>query len=159
MSVQLKYQSISETCTFDIINLNSYDLILGMPWMHQHQVCIRFNPARIVIGSDDPQLLRMGDDTKLMVHALTLDDINIENIHKELQNYADPLCKEILETDLPPLRANNHTIPLIDETKPTLGDHRDTQNPFGLSGLKKGMHTSSQDVGKSPQLEIPYLCF
>jgi hypothetical protein len=36
--VELRYQDISKTRTFDVINLNNYDLILGTPWMHQHQV-------------------------------------------------------------------------------------------------------------------------
>jgi hypothetical protein len=31
MSARIKYQSINEECTFDIINLNNYDLILGTP--------------------------------------------------------------------------------------------------------------------------------
>ncbi|KAF8804877.1 hypothetical protein BYT27DRAFT_7105938, partial [Phlegmacium glaucopus] len=50
--VQFQYQGINEQRTFDIININNYDLILGTPWMHQHQVCIGFNPARVVVGSD-----------------------------------------------------------------------------------------------------------
>ena len=71
VTVQFQYQDIDEKCTFDIINLNNYNLILGMPWMHQHQVCIGFHPAWVIIGSVEPQPLKMGTDTKLMVHALT----------------------------------------------------------------------------------------
>lgn len=70
-TIQLKYQGINEKRTLDIINLNSYDVILGTPWMHQHQICIRFNPAHVVIGSDESQPLKTGHDTKLMVHALS----------------------------------------------------------------------------------------
>ena len=114
-TVQIVYQGINETRTFDIINLNSYDMILGTPWMHQHQTCIGFNPARIVIGSNDSQPLRVGHDTKLMTHALTPEDQYIEKAREELRRCADPLCKEVAETDLPPLRAINHTIPLINE--------------------------------------------
>jgi len=33
VGARLQYQSIDETCQFDVININSYDLILGMPWM------------------------------------------------------------------------------------------------------------------------------
>ena len=51
-TAQLGYQGINEQQTFDVINLNSYDLILGTPWMHQHQVCIGFNPAQVVVGSN-----------------------------------------------------------------------------------------------------------
>ena len=44
-TAQLQYQEIKEDRTFNIINLNNYDIILGTPWMHQHQICIGFNPA------------------------------------------------------------------------------------------------------------------
>jgi hypothetical protein len=117
VTAQFQYQEINEQRTFDVINLNSYDLILGTPWMHQHRICIGFNPARIVIGSDDSQPLKVGNDTKLMVHTLTPGDQGIEEAREELRRYADPLCKEVSETDLPPLRDINHTIPLIDEEK------------------------------------------
>jgi hypothetical protein len=68
-SVNVKYQGINEARTFDIINLNSYDVILGTPWMYQHQVCLGFNPARVVVGSDEAMPLKSGLDTKLMVAA------------------------------------------------------------------------------------------
>ena len=55
---------------FDIINLNSYDIILGTPWLYQHRVCIGLNPAQIVIGQDNPDPIQQGQDTKLMVHTL-----------------------------------------------------------------------------------------
>jgi hypothetical protein len=116
-TVQLQYQNIKENRTFDVINLNNYDLILGTPWMHQHQICIGFNPARVVIGSDEPLPLKAGDDTKLMVHTLSPDDQKIGIAREELRQYADPLCKEVSETELPPLRVINHSIPLIDDSK------------------------------------------
>jgi hypothetical protein len=52
-----------------------------------------------------------------MVHSLSLDNQKLERAQEELRRYADPLCKEILETGLPPLRDINHMIPLIDEKK------------------------------------------
>ena len=113
-TAQLKYQDINERRTFDIINLNSYDLILGTPWMHQHKICIGFNPARVVIGSDEPQPLKIGNDTKLLVNAVSFEDQQIEKAREELRQYAAPLCKEMADTALPPLRDINHTIPLID---------------------------------------------
>ena len=85
--------------------------------MHQHKICIGFNPARVVIGSDDAQPFKIGSDTKLMVNALTPEDRNLKSTHEELRQYADPLCREVLETDLLPFRDINHTIPLIDEEK------------------------------------------
>ena len=111
------YQGIDETCTFDVINLNSYDLILGMPWMYQHQLCLGFNPSCVVIGCDKAQQLKDGPDTKLMINSLSLEEQHVEAARIELQKYAMLLCKEVDETELPPFWAINHTIPLIDMAK------------------------------------------
>jgi hypothetical protein len=116
-TVRLQYQGIDERRTFDIINMNSYDLILGTPWMHQHRLCLGFNPARVVIGSDEPIPLKAGNDTKLLVNMLSPEDQSIKDAREELCLYAEPLCKEVSETDLPPFRVINHSIPLIDEKK------------------------------------------
>ena len=116
-TAQLQYQGIKEERTLDIININSYDLILGTPWLYQHQVCIGFNPARIIIGSDSAQPVSIGAETKLLVHSLSPDEQILEDAREELRSYALPLCKDVHETDLPPHRAINHTIPLIDENK------------------------------------------
>ena len=116
-TAQFQYQDINEKRTFDIINLNNYDLILGTPFMHQHQVCVGFNPARIVVGSDESLPLKMGNDTKLMVNTVSIEDQRVEEAQEELRRYAAPLCKEMADTALPPLRDINHTIPLIDEDK------------------------------------------
>ena len=113
----MKYQSIDEKHTLDVININSYDLILGTPWLYQHQVCVGFNPACIIIGSDDSLPLNVNPDTKLMVHSLTAESHEIEQAQSALWRYTDPLCKEVHKTDLPPFRVINHTIPLIDESK------------------------------------------
>lgn len=117
-TVQLKYQGIDKSRTLDIINLNNYDLILGTPFMYQHQICLGFNPARVVIGSDEPLPLKAGLDTKLMAAMIdTPEEKRIESVRENLRKYADPMCKEVHETDLPLFRAINHTIPLIDESK------------------------------------------
>ena len=116
-SVKLTYQEINETRTLDVINLNSYDLILGTPWLYQHQICLGFNPARVVVGCDNALPVKAGGDTKLMVSMVTPEEKRIEAVREELRQYADPICKEVSETDLPPFRAINHKIPLIDETK------------------------------------------
>lgn len=117
-TVQLKYQGIDESRTLDIINLNNYDLILSTPFMYQHQICLGFNPARVVIGSDEPLPLKAGLDTKLMAAMIdTPEEKRIESVRENLRKYADPMCKEVHETDLPLFRAINHTIPLIDESK------------------------------------------
>ena len=45
VDAHLVYQDVSEKQTFDIINLNDYNVILGTPWLYQHKVSIGFNPA------------------------------------------------------------------------------------------------------------------
>jgi hypothetical protein len=52
-----------------------------------------------------------------MAAGITPEELRLEEVREELKQYAEPLCKEMHETGLPPLRDINHTIPLIDETK------------------------------------------
>ena len=117
VSVRLEYQNSSTIRQFDVININDYDLILGTPWMYQHKVSIGLNPARIIMGSDIPVPITVGKDARSLLNAVTFDDPKIVNARDELMAYADPLCRVVEETELPPLRAINHTIPLIDEKK------------------------------------------
>lgn len=53
-SINLKYQEIPGPCTFNIVNLESYDVILGMPFLFQHQILLGFNPPEIKICSIEP---------------------------------------------------------------------------------------------------------
>ena len=112
-----QYQNIDEDHQFNIINLSNYDLILGTPWMYQHQVCLGFNPAWVVIGTDTALPIKKGADTKLMVQAIDISTDELEQACEELQQYAKPLCKKMEDMDLPPFCAINHTIPLIDKNK------------------------------------------
>ena len=99
------------------MNLNEYDVILGMPWLYQHQICIGLNTSRIVIGSDDSVPITRGTDTKYLLGAMNLTDPEIVSARDQLMAYAGPICRSVEETELPPFRAINHTIPLIDESK------------------------------------------
>ena len=47
----LQYESITENRTFDVINISQYDLILGTPWLYQHNISMSMNPTQITIGS------------------------------------------------------------------------------------------------------------
>ena len=118
VNVNYSYQNIKDSRQFDIANLNDYDMILGTPWLYQHQVCIGLNPARIVIGSDVPLPILSGTDTKFLLAAASLSvSDEVLRAREELMAYAEPLCRIVEETELPPLRAINHSIPLIDENK------------------------------------------
>ena len=118
VDVNYSYQHIKNVRRFDIANLNDYDMILGTPWMYQHQVCIGLNPARIVIGSDEPLPILSGTDTKYLLGSSSfVADIGISDAQELLMAYAEPLCRNVEDTELPPFRAINHSIPLIDENK------------------------------------------
>ncbi|KAJ3514734.1 hypothetical protein NLJ89_g2201 [Agrocybe chaxingu] len=114
---RFQYQGIDEERGFDVTNLSSYDLILGTPWMFQHKVCIGFNPACVIIGSDIAIPIRRGNTTYTSLHTVDLHDGELEHVRGELRAQAEPLCRDVHETELPPFRAINHTIPLIDENK------------------------------------------
>jgi len=118
VNMNYSYQNITDSRRFDVANLNDYDVILGTPWIYQHQVCIGLNPARIFIGSDEPLSIKAGTDTKYLLGAaaFAFDDEMI-NAREELMAYADPICRNVEETELPPFQAINHSIPLIDENK------------------------------------------
>ena len=118
VNVDYSYQDIKDSRRFDVANLNDYDVILGTPWIWQHQVCVGLNPARILVGSNTALPLVAGSDTRYLLGAaaLTIDN-DVASVREELMNYADKICRDVDETELPPLRAINHSIPLIDEKK------------------------------------------
>jgi len=116
-NVRLEYQGISEEQYFDIINISNYDVILGTPWMFQHQVCVGLNPSHVVIGSDVSLPVEGASTTGVASRAVSLEADQWEAVREALREYAKPLCKTAGETELPHLQAINHTIPLIDERK------------------------------------------
>jgi len=116
-NIKFQYQGINEERYFDIINISSYDLILGTPWLYQHRVCIGLNPARVVIGSDTSQPIEGSSITKLSSRVVEITKLSVESACQILIDYAAPLCKMANETELPPFRAVNHSIPLIDMDK------------------------------------------
>jgi len=113
----LQYQDIDEERYFDIVNLSYYDIILGTPWLFQHSVCLGLNPARVLIGNDASLPISGKSVTSIASRAMDTSQAAIERAREELINYAEPLCKAASETGLPPFRAINHKIPLIDEKK------------------------------------------
>lgn len=115
--VKFEYQKISEERYFDIINISSYDIILGTPWMFQHQVCVGLNPSRVVIGSDSSLPVEGTSVAGVASRAVSLEGDQLEAAREMLRKYVKLLCKTAGETELPPLRAINHSIPLIDEGK------------------------------------------
>ncbi|KAG2064351.1 hypothetical protein BDR04DRAFT_1180195 [Suillus decipiens] len=114
--VQLKYQSIGEQRYFDVINLQHYDLVLRTPFLFQHCMMVGLNPPRIKIGSVNPLPMKGPEVTMLESRAAAVVE-DLEGACEYLRQLAKLLCAKASEMSLPPLRAINHTIPLIDENK------------------------------------------
>ncbi|OAX32231.1 hypothetical protein K503DRAFT_794800 [Rhizopogon vinicolor AM-OR11-026] len=115
VSVDFDYQDIRCKRRLDVANLDNYDMILGTPFIYQHKVMIGMNPSRVAVGSPEP--VPIEGDVVVVVSAAATDLLQdqLEQLRDELKAEAADLCTDTAKTDLPPLRAVNHTIPLIDE--------------------------------------------
>lgn len=118
---------------FDVSNLESYDLILGTPFLYQHRILLGLNPTQVIVNSIESLPIRGMQTVRLEVNAAGSDMSNIiEQMRAELYEYATPICKEALETPLPPLRSKglDHEINLIDPNLKYVRRH--TRCPEGL---------------------------
>jgi hypothetical protein len=116
-TVNLQYQTIDCDRRFDIVNLDNYDAILGTPFLYQHQVAIGFNPSRVVVGSSDPLEMKGPEVTTISSAAADVLNQGLDDTRKQLRREAEDLCPDTSRTALPPMRAVNHTIPLIDDSR------------------------------------------
>lgn len=116
--VNFKYASIKEKRHFDVMNPDEHDMVLGTPFLYQHQVMVGFNPTRIWIKSPKSLPIQGMHTSELAAMMSVQIEANvIEQQRKEIIEYTQPLFKEVKDTGLPPMRDINHTIPLIDESK------------------------------------------
>ncbi len=67
-TVDFAYQDICCKRSFDIIDLDDYDMILGTPFLFQYQVSIALNPVQVRIGSVEPITIQ-GEDTAAIESA------------------------------------------------------------------------------------------
>ena len=75
-TVNVQYQTINCDRTFDVVNLDNYDAILGTPFLYQHQVAMGFNPSRVIVGSSEPLELEGPEVTTLNSAAAGLSNRN-----------------------------------------------------------------------------------
>jgi hypothetical protein len=117
VNARLVYQDVDERRDFDVGNIDNYDVILGMPWLFQHSVCLSFNPSSVFIGSK--QALPMEGSSVIQINSISTNIFEawLEELREMLHEEAGELCKTVSETPLPPFRAINHIIPTIDNTK------------------------------------------
>jgi hypothetical protein len=114
---EFQYQNIKELRSFDVANLANYDLILGTPFLFQHQVMLGLNGSRVVIGSDKSVPIQGQNVSKLFSRSMDLVDEDLDGVRTHLKEYADKagLFEDPSKSPLPPFWDINHTIPLIDE--------------------------------------------
>ncbi|KZP07979.1 hypothetical protein FIBSPDRAFT_686318, partial [Athelia psychrophila] len=132
-TANLEYQGINEERVFDVCNLESYDLILGTPFMFQHQLLLGLNPTQVVVNSVESLPIRGVQTVRLEANAAGVTPgLDIGALRAELYEYALPICKEAADTPLPPLRGKglDHEINLIDPEAHYVGRH--TRCPEGL---------------------------
>ncbi|QRV92218.1 Transposon Ty3-G Gag-Pol polyprotein [Ceratobasidium sp. AG-Ba] len=117
VNARIVYQIVDEHRDFDVANIDNYDMILGMPFLHQHSVRLSFNPNAIFIGS--ARSLPMEGENIIVINSVSADvlETRMDELRTMLREEASDLCKLIKDTPLPPFRDINHTIPIIDESK------------------------------------------
>ena len=115
--VNFQYQDISCERGFNIANLDNYDAILGTPFLFQHKVVIGINPPCVVVGSAKPVEIEGPDVVTIKSAGASLLEDELTKLRSKLRQEAEDLCADPSKTTLPPFRAVNHTIPLMDEWK------------------------------------------
>jgi len=117
VEADLQYQDKAERHHFDVINLESYNVILGTPFLYEHKILIGFNPVWVIIGSTPITSMNGPDVVEISSLAAKLFEEDLDKIRNQLRHEAEDLCKSAEETLLPTLRTINHRIPLKDENK------------------------------------------
>ena len=100
--VRFQYQGADYDRYFDVINLQSYDLILGTPFLFQHQVLVGLNSLCMILGSKTPLAMKGPQVSVLESQATDIYEENLERVRKQLMVEAKPLCSQSGATALPP---------------------------------------------------------
>lgn len=111
------YQNIREQRKWDVANVDTYDIVLGTPFIWQHSVLIGLNPTRVLVGSDAALPLEGKSMLVLRSAAVQLASASVDKLREIIFRDASDLFKEAANTPIPPLRIINHEIPLKDEQK------------------------------------------
>ncbi|QRV79630.1 Transposon Ty3-I Gag-Pol polyprotein [Ceratobasidium sp. AG-Ba] len=144
--VNIKYQGIDNTYRLDVANLDRYDLILGTPFLHTHSIALAFNPHSVLVRSTEPLPLEGPQVRTIESCAMEVYEKEIEKIREMLVKESEDICKKASETPLPPLRAINHRIPIIDKNKTY--SWRSSRCPEALRGQWETKLKAYLDTGR-----------
>ncbi|QRV84578.1 Transposon Ty3-I Gag-Pol polyprotein [Ceratobasidium sp. AG-Ba] len=146
VEVNIKYQDIDGTYRLDIANLDWYDLILGTPFLHTHSIALAFNPHAVLVQSVKPLPLTGPHVRTIEACATELYEEKLDEIRQILYKESEDICKQAADTPLPPLRAINHRIPIIDENKTY--SWRSSRCPDALRGQWEKKLKAYLDTGR-----------
>ena len=90
---------------------------LGPLSFFQHKITFGFNLSWVIVESADPVSIQGPAVSEIASCSLEIVEDDLEQIHEDLHEYAQPLCQEDEDIPLLPFHAINHTIPLIDPHK------------------------------------------
>ena len=92
-TVRFKCHGVEEDRRFDVINIDGYDVILGTPFLFQHEAIVGFNPTRFTCGSRDA--LPIQGDQVSVVSSVAAEILKgeLEDLRAMLLEEAADLCK------------------------------------------------------------------
>jgi len=80
VNVRFQYQGTDYQRYFDVINLGNYDIILGTPFLYQHQALVGLNSSRLIIGCKEPKEMRGPQVSVLESHATEVYEESLEKV-------------------------------------------------------------------------------
>ncbi|KAF8222828.1 hypothetical protein L208DRAFT_1059114, partial [Tricholoma matsutake] len=161
--VCIKYGHIDMKHYFDIVNIDRYNVILGMVFMRKHGIMLDFDKNKIRHKKEVLPELWESPDVYLLVCRVKQNEpkrfVDIPHLCEEWMKSCEDIMRGALEKLLP-LRDVNHRIPLVDEEK-----RYKYHNPCCLDSLKPKlaekiahyMHAGWWEQAQAEQL-APMLC-
>ncbi|KAF8170177.1 hypothetical protein K438DRAFT_1614254, partial [Mycena galopus ATCC 62051] len=116
MNAQVKYGPIDSEEYMDIVNLDRFDMIIGTKFMRKHGICLDFAKNEIRVRGKQ---FRVAIDQQIKELAAGTMQYVSEDIPTLRERWLE-LNRDIMSgvpEKMPPMRAVNHRIPLIDEKK------------------------------------------
>ncbi|KZV59623.1 hypothetical protein PENSPDRAFT_595105, partial [Peniophora sp. CONT] len=105
----------NEKVYLDIVNLDRYDVVIGTPFMHDYGVVLDFEKGAVKINGAWVPALKGGEGEPVVKKVSRPNARKMEDGKKEKNMNADIMSG--VPSVLPPLRAINHRIPLVEERK------------------------------------------
>ncbi|KAJ7120141.1 hypothetical protein C8R44DRAFT_623675, partial [Mycena epipterygia] len=113
-TARVTYSTLVSEEYVDIVNLDRYDAIVGTRYMRKHGISHAIKPRRRCLTMTRTAAVRHSAELKADGAKLTEEDI--PRLRDRWMEISKDIMSGVPET-MPPLRAVNHRIPLIDDKK------------------------------------------